>query len=142
MRRLHMKNTVPETVEHSVTMKDPKKPLQGDIPIPLQVPYPHQLFSWVATKFPNVFEAWKGDWGLVYFWNKVLDTGDPHLHDHPVQARANWKTKAIPIVLYGGSARPSRRNALEITAWAPLLGGGPSAVAQICPGGLCEILLC
>eukprot|EP00969_Alexandrium_andersonii_P028928 1262737-Alexandrium_andersonii.AAC.1 len=58
-RMMGSTNPVPDPVGHPVLTRLPRQPLLGDTALPLDVLYPHQVFSVVANKFPAMFAKWK-----------------------------------------------------------------------------------
>eukprot|EP00969_Alexandrium_andersonii_P279267 12343722-Alexandrium_andersonii.AAC.1 len=80
----------------------------------LDLMLPHQVFSFIGTNLPAVFDSWKGPNGLDFFWGEALSREDPHMVGHPLLEKPpGWTKKAIPLVVYGDAASFSRRNGLE-----------------------------
>ena len=82
---------------------------------------PHQVFAFVAEHHPALFDSWSPD--LSRFWSAAIAAGDPHLHNHPLVRRRpqSWRTRAIPITIYGDACRYSQRESMELACWSPLL---------------------
>ncbi len=114
--------TIPRPyVVSDVPAFDTRKPLEGDVLVDVELLLPHQLFSLLAETYPKHFSTFTLNDNLHEFWDNAEGVGDPQLVGHPMQAKANWKNKAVPILLYGDGAKFAKRNSLEIVTWSPLL---------------------
>jgi hypothetical protein len=85
-----------------------------------QLLLPHDLFSFIANSRPELFSSFTFDGELEAFWNRALETGDPQLHGHPVLDRPGWRSRAVPLLVYGDGANYTTRESVEIAAWGAL----------------------
>ena len=111
----------PNTYVVDVPAKNPKVPALGRISVPCHLLLPHQLFAWVCKEFPQFVRSATNNGALEDFWNGAEATGDPHLANHIVKSKAGWKSRAIPLVLYGDGARFAKHDSLEIACMSFLL---------------------
>ena len=77
---------------------------ERDIPTPIFEPHRQvaSLYEHSRKRFNTMFLGGRNDGSkLQEFWDGVEKSGDPRLEGHPMRDRADWKTKAIPVMLHG-----------------------------------------
>jgi hypothetical protein len=100
-----------------VDSRTPTTPAAVEVPILL----PHQVFSYIATKRPELFRSFTLDDNLPSFWDAADARHDPQMAGHPMKGRADWRSKAVPLLLHGDAGGYTNRDSLEVTSWGGLL---------------------
>eukprot|EP00969_Alexandrium_andersonii_P221601 9787176-Alexandrium_andersonii.AAC.1 len=59
--------------------------------------YPHQLFSFVFKRHPDIFDELTNKRDVASFWAEVEARDDPYLVGNPLGAKAEWRTEAVPL---------------------------------------------
>ena len=62
---------------------------------------PNVLLEVLCRHRPEKFREFLGD-GLESFWNRVRPD-DPRLANNPMVGKADWRRRAIPLVLHGNA---------------------------------------
>jgi hypothetical protein len=96
--------------------------IEVDTPVLL----PHQLLSHVAHSSAELWTELKMQNTLESFWDSCLAAGDPALHGHPVLGIPGWKSKTLPLLVYGDGGAFSRNDSLEVVSMAVLGNRGPT----------------
>ena len=128
---------------------DPPKPLIVDMPIRIAKPgrlpvaaetatgvlLPHVEFATTYQKHRDVFDRFMLGIGpeaagsLPEFWQGCLDRGDPRLAGHPMRARQDWQSTAVPIALHGDAVpciavgKPGTKS-MDCISWQSLMASG------------------
>jgi hypothetical protein len=89
-----------------------------EVEVPLLLP--HQLLSHIVQRNPRFLVEYQMSGELEAFWRSCIDSGDPALHEHPMLGTQNWKTRALPLLIYGDGAAFTRNDSLEIVSCSAL----------------------
>ena len=137
---------IPKTTQVDIPIKLTKQVLGKDVAQKngkVRMPFllPHVIFSYYFNFCRNLFnQLFLGPEGgadkLEAFWNAMEQNDDPRLRDHPMKSRANWKKKAVPIVVHGDavpviSVGRSGTKSLDNLAWHSLLAHGSSVFMKL-----------
>jgi len=108
---------VPKAYPVSTKAKDPKSLAVVDVLAGVFLP--HLLFF--ALQEYSDFDAMFGIPIITQFWQGVLKTNDPRLHQHPMTQVANWKNIFIPVFIFGDGVEFQTRDSLMAFVWGSLL---------------------
>ena len=92
----------------------------------LPVIMPNELFDYIYCNHPSYFERMLGS-GLDAF-GSAIPADNPKLANHPMLGRANYKTSAVPLTIFGDGVRFTQKgNSLHTLTWSFMTDVGGSS---------------
>ena len=85
--------------------------------------YPHQLAWALEHYYPEVFCELTGSDVAPAWWSRQPED-NPKFHGHPVLLREDWKSRALPIEVFGDGAKFTDVSGLYCLSWSFKLARG------------------
>lgn len=112
-------DTVPAVVEIPLPILESRLEIESATSVLFPVLSPLDMFESLLKHRKSQIREMLGT-GLETFWVSY-DMSDRRMWNHPLLDRADYRTKAIPIVIHGDGARfNSRGNSLMVLSWSLL----------------------
>jgi hypothetical protein len=115
--------SVPQTYSIQVDAVDRNR-ADSSVSVQVDILLPHQIFSHVASTCPSTFSKWTNADNLEAFWEASVRSGDPHLAADAAVHTADFRRRAVPLILHGDGASFSNSESLETASFGALLHKG------------------